>query len=124
MARVAVLVLAVLTALLAAAAVWLGGQGRDAQARADDREAALRAASTHAMNLLSLNHETVDADVHRILTSSSGAASAAYEAAADEPVRTTREHKAVQEGAGGAGGLEALSGGRGLALGVGDGASR
>src|SRR5690606_16628158 len=73
MARVAVLVLAVLTALLAAAAVWLGGQGRDAQARADDREAALRAASTHAMNLLSLNHETVDADVHRILTSSTGA---------------------------------------------------
>ncbi|MEV4104563.1 hypothetical protein AB0J42_30330 [Nonomuraea sp. NPDC049649] len=120
MARVAVLVLAVLTALLAAAAVWLGGQGRDAQARADDREAALRAASTHAMNLLSLNHETVDADVHRILTSSTGAARAAYEAAADELVRTTRKNKVVQEGVVRAAGLESLSGGGARALVVAD----
>ncbi|MDA0635008.1 hypothetical protein OUY22_16435 [Nonomuraea sp. MCN248] len=113
-------VLAVLAALLAGAAVWLGAQGREAQARADDRQDALRAASTHAMNLLSLHYETVDADVHRILTSSTGAARTAYEAAAGELVRTTRKNKVIQEGVVRAAGLESISGNTARALVVAD----
>ncbi|MFG1941683.1 hypothetical protein [Nonomuraea sp. NPDC048826] len=118
--RAAVPVLAVLAALLGAAAVWLGAQERDAQARADERGAALRAASTHAMNLLSLHYETVDSDVHRILTSSTGAARTAYEAAAGELVRTTRKNKVVQEGVVRAAGLESISGDTAKALVVAD----
>lgn len=120
MSRMVVPVLAVLAALLAAAAVWLGVQERDAQARADDRQAVLRAAGTHAMNLLSLHHETVDSDVHRILTSSTGAARAAYEAAADEMMRTTRRNKVIQEGVVRAAGLESISGDTARALVVAD----
>ncbi|MGB3721182.1 MAG: hypothetical protein WBB38_16580 [Hyphomicrobiaceae bacterium] len=119
-ARLVVPVLAVLAALLAGTTVWLVLQERDAQAVADEREAAVRAASTHAMNLLSLHYETVDSDVHRILTSSTGAARSAYEAAAGEMVRTTRRNKVIQEGVIRAAGLESLSGGTARALVVAD----
>nr|BFE86130.1 hypothetical protein GCM10020093_087310 [Planobispora longispora] len=61
-----------LIACLAAAAFWVGGDLRDAQAADDDRAAVLRAAGAHAVNLLSVSHRTVEADIARVLASSTG----------------------------------------------------
>ncbi|GGK54913.1 hypothetical protein Ppa06_12520 [Planomonospora parontospora subsp. parontospora] len=118
--RVAGLVLGVLIAVLLAAALWIGGQLRDAQAAADDREAALRAAGTHAMNLLSVGYRTVDADVGRILDTSTGPARAEYVRTAEALRRTTTEEKVVQTGALRAVGLVSLSGDTARVMVVGD----
>lgn len=90
--------LAAAVALLGAAATWLVIQDRDAQAAWDDRQAVLLAARTHAVNLLSLDYRTIDADVARILATSTGAARAEYEAGAGKLKDTTKSGKVVQEG--------------------------
>ncbi|WP_049563276.1 hypothetical protein [Nonomuraea sp. SBT364] len=102
--------LAAAVALLAAALAWLVVQDRDAQAAWDDRQAVLLAARTHAVNLLSLDHETIDADVARILATSTGAARAEYEAGADKLKSTTKADKVVQEGVVRATGLVSIDG--------------
>ncbi|MET8004971.1 hypothetical protein [Nonomuraea glycinis] len=109
LARHAVPALAVAAALLIGAVVWLVMQARDAQARADDRQAALLAAGTHAVSLLSLDHRTVEADLQRILATSTGAAKAGYEAGASKLRSTTVADKVVQEGVLRAAGLVSLS---------------
>ncbi|GAA3121083.1 Mce associated membrane protein [Planomonospora alba] len=118
--RIAVPVLGLLIVLLLAAAFWTGGRLRDAQAAADDREAALRAAGTHAVNLLSVGHRTVDADIRRILDTSTGQARAEYSRNASALKETTTRDKVVQTGALRAVGLVSLEGGTARVMVVGD----
>lgn len=113
-------VLAVLALLLGAVVVWLSAQGRQAQAEADEREAVLLAARTHALNLMSLDHRTIEADLRRILTTSTGAARAEYEAGAAKLRKTTLDGKVVQEGVVRAAGLVSLSGANARVLVVAD----
>ncbi|MEW9528927.1 hypothetical protein [Microbispora sp. NPDC049125] len=49
-----------------------------ARAAAGDREAAMRAASGHAVSLMSLSHRTVDDDMRRVLATSTGQERAEY----------------------------------------------
>ncbi|MFG3442545.1 hypothetical protein ACGF0J_35340 [Nonomuraea sp. NPDC047897] len=119
-ARIAVAVLSVLLALLAGAVLWLGAQTREARARADDREAALDAARAHAAGLVSLHHETVDADVRRILATSTGEARKEYESGLDRLRARTVTGKVVRNGVLRAAGLVSLSGGTAKALVVAD----
>ncbi|MFC4057702.1 hypothetical protein ACFOWE_05325 [Planomonospora corallina] len=113
-------VLGALIVLLLAAAVWIGGRLREAQAAADDRQAALRAAGTHAVNLLSVGHRTVDADIRRILDTSTGQARAEYSRNAAALRETTTKDKVVQTGALRAVGLVSLGEGTARVLVVGD----
>ncbi|MEU0572790.1 hypothetical protein ABZ297_46320 [Nonomuraea sp. NPDC005983] len=96
--RIPVTMLVVLAVVLAAGVVWAYLKDRDAQARADDRDAALRAAGNHAVSLLSLNYKTIDADMRRILATSTGGARSAYEANAGRLKETTVANKVIQYG--------------------------
>ncbi|MCA2224535.1 hypothetical protein [Nonomuraea aurantiaca] len=96
--RVLTGVLLLLVVLLGAAVVFLRGQDLAEQARADDRRAALEAAGAHAVNLISLDYKTVDADMGRILATSTGVAKEEYEANAAKLKSTTLENKVVQHG--------------------------
>jgi Mce-associated membrane protein len=96
--RVLTGVLVLLVVLLGAAVVFLRGQDLAEQARADDRRAALEAAGAHAVNLISLDYKTVDADMGRILATSTGVAKEEYEANAAKLKSTTLENKVVQHG--------------------------
>ncbi|WP_084964774.1 hypothetical protein [Thermoactinospora rubra] len=118
--RLLIPVLAALVVLLGVAAVWTGARLREAQARADDRRAALDAAGAHAISLISLNHATVDADIRRILATSTGAAKAEYAAGSAKLRQTTLANKVVQTGVLRAAGLESLAGGTAKALVVAD----
>ncbi|GAA4095459.1 hypothetical protein [Nonomuraea soli] len=112
--------LAVLVALLAGAALWMGGQVREAHALADERQAALDAAGTHAMNLISISHATVDADIERILATSTGPARSEYAAGAAKLKETTLANKVVQTGVLRATGLESMKPGSAKILVVAD----
>ncbi|WP_336216854.1 hypothetical protein [Nonomuraea sp. LPB2021202275-12-8] len=120
LARHAIPVLAAVAVLLTAAVAWLWLQERDEQARADDRQAALQAASIHAIYLLSLNYKTVESDLHRVIVTSTGAARAAYEAGAGRLKQTTLANKVMQEGVLRAAGLVSMSEGTAQALVVAD----
>ncbi|WP_181019978.1 hypothetical protein [Nonomuraea typhae] len=119
-ARLTMIVLGVATLVLGAVALWVGGQLRAAQGEDDDRLAALDAAGTHAVNLLSLNYKTVDADLGRILATSTGAARAEYSANAAKLKETTITNKVVQHGVLRARGLESMAGGTAKVLVVAD----
>ncbi|MFD9944047.1 hypothetical protein ACFWYW_26495 [Nonomuraea sp. NPDC059023] len=106
-----IIVLGVLALLLGGFALWVSGELRGEQATDDDRAAALDAAGTHAVNLLSLNYKTVDADLGRILATSTGAARAEYTANAARLKETTITNKVVQHGVLRARGLESMTGG-------------
>ncbi|MCP2346247.1 hypothetical protein [Nonomuraea roseoviolacea] len=99
-----------LLVVLAVAGLWIGAQERDAQARADDRQAVLQAAGSHAVNLLSLHYKTVDADTRRILDSSTGVAREEYEANLGRLKSTTVANKVVQDGVLRATGLVSMTG--------------
>lgn len=96
--RVLTGVLILLVVLLGAAVVFLRGQDLAERARADDRQAALDAAGAHAINLISLDYKTVDADVGRILATSTGVAKEEYTANAGKLKSTTLKNKVVQHG--------------------------
>ncbi|MEU4833656.1 hypothetical protein [Streptosporangium sp. NPDC023615] len=97
--RLAGPVLGVLIALLLAVALWVGAELRDAQAAADDRQAATRAAGTYAVHLLSVGHRAVDADIGRVLAASTGRARAEYAGTAAELRRTTVAGRLLRAGA-------------------------
>ncbi len=118
--KIAGLVLGLLIVALLAAAFWLSGALREAQAAADDREAAMRAAGTHALDLLSVGHRTVDADIKRILDTSTGAARAEYVRTVTTLKETTVKNKVLQTGALRASGLVSLKGGTARVMVVGD----
>lgn len=109
-ARILVAALSVTLAVLVGTGVWISLRARDAQAAADDRQAALVAAGRHAKNLVSLDYRTVDADVRRILDSSTAGARSGYEALSGKLRSTTLANKVVQHGVLRATGLVSMSG--------------
>lgn len=119
-ARFLIPVLAVLALLLAGAAYWTFDQLRDEQSKADDRQAALDAAGTHAVDLLSLNYKSVEADLARILATSTGEARAEYSANATKLKDTTITNKVVQDGVLRSTGLAAMADGTATVLVVAD----
>lgn len=110
-ARLLIPALAALCLLLGGAAYWTFGQLRDEQVRADDTQAALDAAGTHAVDLLSLNYKSVDDDLKRILATSTGEARAEYAANATRLKDTTISNKVVQDGVLRSTGLAAMDAG-------------
>ncbi|MEV1167000.1 hypothetical protein [Nonomuraea sp. NPDC049784] len=109
-ARILIAALSGVLAVLVGTGVWIAAQARDEQGRAGDKQAALLAAGTHAKSLISLDYKTVDADVKRIIDSSTGAAKAEYEANAAKLKTTTVENKVVQHGVLRATGLASMAG--------------
>ena len=109
-ARILIAALSGVLAVLVATGVWIAAQAREEQGRAGDKQAALVAAGTHAKNLVSLDYRTADADVRRILDTSTGAAKAAYEANAGKLKSTTVANKVVQQGVLRATGLVSMTG--------------
>ncbi|MEV4474775.1 hypothetical protein ACFFR3_22585 [Nonomuraea salmonea] len=97
-ARILIAALSGVLAVLVGTGVWIAAQARDEQGRSGDRQAALAAAGEHAKNLMSLDHKSVDADVRRILDTSTGAAKKEYEANLGKLRNTTLENKVVQHG--------------------------
>lgn len=109
-ARILIAALSGVLVALVCTGVWLAVQAREEQARADDKQAALRAASTHAVNLISLGHRTVDDDMKRILDTSTGPARAEYAADAGKLRSTIIANKVVRHGVLRATGLVSLAG--------------
>ncbi|MGW0807475.1 hypothetical protein [Nonomuraea sp. NPDC002799] len=97
-ARILIAALCGTLAVLVGTGGWIAVQARDEQGRAGDKQAALLAAGTHAKNLVSLDYKTVDADVQRILDTSTGAARAEYAATTGKLKSTTLANKVVQHG--------------------------
>ncbi|TMR89448.1 hypothetical protein [Nonomuraea basaltis] len=119
-ARILITALSGVLAVLVGTGVWIAAQARDEQGRAGDKEAALLAAGAHAKNLISLDYRTVDADLQRILDTSTGAARAEYAATADKLKSTTVKSKVVQHGVLRATGLVSLADATAKALVVAD----
>ncbi|UBU14319.1 hypothetical protein [Nonomuraea gerenzanensis] len=119
-ARILIAALSGVLAVLVGTGVWIAAQARDEQGRAGDKQAALLAAGTHAKNLMSLDHRSADADVRRIIDSSTGSARAQYEANAGKLRTTTIENKVVQHGVLRATGLVSMTATTARVLVVGD----
>jgi Mce-associated membrane protein len=113
--------LAVLLVVLGALAFWLSGLLREEELVAADRRAALDAAGAHALSLLSLSYKTADADVRRILDTTTGKARADYAATYAGLKKITIADKVVQYGALRATGLVSIKGGTARVLVVADG---
>jgi Mce-associated membrane protein len=122
--RIAGPVLGGLVAVLLVVAFWVGRDLRDAQAAADDKQAAMRAAGTHAIYLLSVSHQSVDADIKRILDTSTGSARAEYVRTTVALKETTVKGKVLASGALRATGLVSLKGTVAQVMVVGDGLVR
>ncbi|RJL30750.1 hypothetical protein [Bailinhaonella thermotolerans] len=120
--RVAILATgAVVIAGLAAAIVLLGLRVLELREARADGEAAIAAARGHVVELLSVDHRTVDRDLGRILSGSTGAAREEYARnAATVRERVTRE-RSVRIGAVRACGLVSLEGDRARVLAAADG---
>ncbi|TYB52723.1 hypothetical protein FXF51_50530 [Nonomuraea sp. PA05] len=119
-ARILLAALSGVLAVLVGTGVWIAAQARDEQGRAGDEQAALLAAGTHAKNLMSLDYKSADADVRRIIGSSTGAARVEYEANATKLRTTTVENKVVQHGVLRATGLVSMTATTARVLVVGD----
>jgi Mce-associated membrane protein len=113
-------VLGVLIAALLAVAFWVGRDLGAAQAAADDRQAAMRVAGAHAVYLLSVSHQSVDADLKRILDTSTGPARTEYVRTAGALKEATVKGRIVQAGALRATGLVSLKGTTAQVMVVGD----
>ncbi|MEV4112370.1 hypothetical protein [Nonomuraea sp. NPDC049695] len=109
-ARILIAALSGVLAVLVGSGVWIAAQAREEQGRAGDKQAALLAAGTHAKNLVSLDYKTVDADVKRILDTSTGTARAEYEANEARLKSTTVGNKVIQHGVLRATGLVSMAG--------------
>ncbi|GAA3244360.1 hypothetical protein [Nonomuraea helvata] len=109
-ARILIAALSGVLAVLVGSGVWIAAQAREEQGRAGDKQAALLAAGTHAKNLVSLDYKSVDADMKRILDTSTGAARAEYEANQARLRSTTVGNKVIQHGVLRATGLVSMAG--------------
>ncbi|GAA0390329.1 hypothetical protein GCM10009530_46910 [Microbispora corallina] len=98
MRRALTLGLVLLVAALAALVVRLGQDRSAAQALADDREAAVRAAASHAVALLSVDHRTIDDDIKRVLATSTGPERERFAAGQTDLRDATTKNKVVQTG--------------------------
>ncbi|MBO3747190.1 hypothetical protein J5X84_14015 [Streptosporangiaceae bacterium NEAU-GS5] len=90
--------LAVLLLASGAAAYWTWRGRATAQTAAGDRQAAVSAAGTYAVNLLSVSHRTVDEDLRRILDTSTGEARTENVRSAAAVKSATVKTKAVETG--------------------------
>ncbi|MFC4013299.1 hypothetical protein ACFOY2_39150 [Nonomuraea purpurea] len=97
-ARILIAALSGVLAVLVGTGVWIAAQAREEQGRAGDRRAALQAAGIHAKNLVSLDYRTAEADVRRILDTSTGEARREYDSTTAKLKATTVENKVVQHG--------------------------
>jgi len=102
-------VLAGLVVALAAGLVWIRIELAAARTAEEEREAALRAAGVHAVSLLSVNHRTVDEDIRRILSTSTGEAKQRHTANAAALKRAAIDTKAIQTGVVRAAGLVSMN---------------
>ncbi|MEZ0072917.1 hypothetical protein [Planotetraspora sp. GP83] len=98
MRRALIIGLAVLVAALAGALVLVGKSRDAARAAEDDRQAAVRAAAAHAVDMLSLNHRTVDEDMNRVIATSTGPERERYTANRAALKEATLKNKVVQTG--------------------------
>ena len=96
--RHVVLTLAALTLVLGGGLVWIRMDLAEARAALEEREAAMRAAGVHAVALLSVDHRTVDQDIKRILTTSTGEARDANMKDAPALKQATIANKVIQTG--------------------------
>ncbi len=120
MGRALIIGLGALVAVLAAVTFWVGTSWNAARAAADDREAAVRAAATYGVNLLSLSHRTIDQDIKRILDTSTGQARADYARTESAVKAATLKNKVVQTGVLRGSGLVSMDGRTAEVLIVGD----
>lgn len=102
-------VLAGVIVALAAGLTWLRIDLAAARTAEEEREAALRAAGVHAVSLLSMNHGTVDQDIRRILSTSTGEARSEHARNAPELKRTAIANKVIQTGVVRAAGLVSMN---------------
>ncbi|WP_061295227.1 hypothetical protein [Herbidospora cretacea] len=84
--------------LLGAAAGWMWMLRASALARQADEAAAVAAASTHAVSLISLDHRTFDTAFRRVLSTSTGETRARYERDQAEARATVMKDKVLQTG--------------------------
>ncbi|RVX47084.1 Mce-associated membrane protein [Nonomuraea polychroma] len=119
-ARILIASLSGMLAVLVGLGVWIAVEAREEQGRAGDKEAALLAAGAHAKNLISLDYRTVEADLRRLLETSTGAARAEYAATTDKVKSTAVGSKIVQQGVLRATGLVSLAGAKAKVLVVAD----
>jgi Mce-associated membrane protein len=96
--RRVLLVLSVLGLLLVAVLALLGWQLRGYAALDDRREDVLRAARQSALNLTSIDHESFDQDVARVLEGATGAFRADFEARSDDLRTVLEENEVVSRG--------------------------
>jgi Mce-associated membrane protein len=96
--RALVVCLLLVTVALAGAAVWAGKARDAAQAAEDDRRSAARAAAVHAVNLLSVDHRTVDDDMKRVVATSTGEEREEYARNEAALKKATVDNKVVQTG--------------------------
>lgn len=102
--------LAVLVVILAGVALQVRANRDAAQAVAEDRQEAVRAAAAHAVELLSVNHRTIDEDLRRVLVTSTGRERARLVDEQAELKAATLKNKVVQTGVLRASALESVDG--------------
>ncbi|WP_203888133.1 hypothetical protein [Planotetraspora kaengkrachanensis] len=112
MRRALVVCLLLVTVALAGAVVWAGRARDAARAVQDDRRSAARAAAVHAVNLLSVDHRTVDDDMKRVLATSTGEEREEYARNEAALKKATIDNKVVQTGVLRATGLASMTGDR------------
>ncbi|MCG5217124.1 hypothetical protein [Streptosporangium sp. KLBMP 9127] len=115
-----VAVLGALALLAAGGLFWVSGDLREAQAATQERQAAIRAAGTYAVNLLSVNHKSVEGDIERVLATSTGVAKKAYASEAARLKKVTLDDKVMQTGVLRSVGLVSMRGGTASVLVVAD----
>lgn len=120
MRALAVTGLLLLAFALGGAAYWLSGEIRRATVAVQDREAAVQVARAHAVNLLSISHESVDEDIRRLLVTSTGKAKAEYTRNAAKLKADTLADKVVRTGVVRSFGLVSMEGGTARVLVVAD----
>nr|WP_062337789.1 hypothetical protein [Herbidospora sakaeratensis] len=84
--------------VLGAAAGWVWTLRADALARQADEAAAVSAASTHAVSLMSLDHRTFDTAFRGVLSTSTGETRARYEREQAAARATVMKEKVLQTG--------------------------
>ncbi len=90
--------LSVLVLALVVAAVVLGLRVRGAEAREDDRDAALTAARQSALNLTSIDRADLEGDLARVLEGATGAFAEEFEARSENLRQVLVENEVVSEG--------------------------
>lgn len=108
--RIALVVGAVLALLALGAAVWTGVVWGLGAATASDRDAVLAAGRQAAVNLVSVNYNTADADIKRVEDSSTGDFASLFGQNVDSYAGIVKEGKVISTGQVTEAGVESLNG--------------